>query len=232
MLQVIGDPIFHSKSPIIQTTMLDHLGLDIPYTPHWVKKGELADYFAFAQANGVTGFNATMPHKEDLVPMMDELGEEAIRYGAVNTVCLREGRRIGHNTDGDGCLSSLVRAGMWPARQVVLLGAGGLLRAYTRSAKDALDAAGISVVRRWVALAIPCGYNLFEQIRLQITSFGGVPGEVDYGADVCIHALHPEERAEEFAAHLLDFTAGTVTPQPEGERFQDVPWKEPVLRTD
>ena len=111
----------------------------------------------------------------------------------------------------------------------VLLGAGGLLRAYTRSAKDALDAAGISVVRRWVAFAIPCGYNLFEQIRLQITSFGGVPGEVDYGADVCIHALLPEERAEEFAAHLLDFTAGTVTPQAEGERFQDVPWKEPVL---
>ena len=144
MLQVIGDPIFHSKSPIIQTTMLNHLGLDIPYTPHWVKKGELAGYFAFAQANGVTGFNATMPHKEDLVPMMDELGEEAIRYGAVNTVCLREGRRIGHNTDGDGCLSSLVRAGMWPARQVVLLGAGGAARAV------ALRLAEAGAERIWV----------------------------------------------------------------------------------
>ena len=44
MLQVIGDPIFHSKSPIIQTTMLDYLGLDIPYTPQLVKKGEVAQY--------------------------------------------------------------------------------------------------------------------------------------------------------------------------------------------
>ena len=102
MLQVIGDPIFHSKSPIIQTTMLDYLGLDIPYTPHLVKKGEVAQYLDYALAHGVTGFNATMPHKEDLVPLMDQLGEEVELYGAVNTVCRRDGTWIGHNTDGDG----------------------------------------------------------------------------------------------------------------------------------
>ena len=129
MLQVIGDPIFHSKSPIIQTTMLDYLGLDIPYTPHLVKKGEVAQYLDYALAHGVTGFNATMPHKEDLVPLMDQLGEEVELYGAVNTVCRRDGQWIGHNTDGDGCLESLVHMGMWPARQVVLLGAGGAARA-------------------------------------------------------------------------------------------------------
>ncbi len=129
MLQVIGDPILHSKSPIIQSTMLDHLGLDIPYTPQWVKKGGVEAYLTWAKDHGVTGFNATMPHKEDLVPLMDELGTEAIQYGAVNTVCLRDGAWVGHNTDGDGCLDSLIYAGMWPARQVVLLGAGGAARA-------------------------------------------------------------------------------------------------------
>ena len=129
MLQVIGDPIFHSKSPIIQTTMLDYLGLDIPYTPQLVKKGEVAQYLAQAEVQGITGFNATMPHKEDLVPLMDQLGEEVELYGAVNTVCRRDGQWIGHNTDGDGCLESLVHMGMWPARQVVLLGAGGAARA-------------------------------------------------------------------------------------------------------
>lgn len=144
MLQVIGDPIFHSKSPIIQTTMLDYLGLDIPYTPQLVKKGEVAQYLDYALAHGVTGFNATMPHKEDLVPLMDQLGEEVERYGAVNTVCRRDGTWIGHNTDGDGCLESLVHMGMWPARQVVLLGAGGAARAV------ALRLAQTKAERIWV----------------------------------------------------------------------------------
>lgn len=144
MLQVIGDPIAHSKSPIIQTTMLDYLGLNIPYTPQWVKKGDVSNYLAFARAHAVTGFNATMPHKEDLVPLMDELGAEVEQYGAVNTVCLREGKWVGHNTDGDGCLESLIYAGMWPARQVVLLGAGGAARAV------ALRLAQAGAERIWV----------------------------------------------------------------------------------
>ena len=144
MLQVIGEPIFHSKSPVIQTTMLDYLGLDIPYTPQLVKKGEVAQYLDYALAHGVTGFNATMPHKEDLVPLMDQLGEEVELYGAVNTVCRRDGQWIGHNTDGDGCLESLVHVGMWPARQVVLLGAGGAARAV------ALRLAQTKAERIWV----------------------------------------------------------------------------------
>ena len=129
MLQVIGDPVLHSKSPLIHTAMLSHLGLDIPYTPQVVKKGELGAYLDWAKAHGVTGFNATMPHKEDLVPLMDELGEDAARCGAVNTVCIRDGRLIGHNTDGDGCLAALEGAGLWPASRAVLLGAGGAAKA-------------------------------------------------------------------------------------------------------
>ncbi len=110
----------------------------------------------------------------------------------------------------------------------ILLGAGGLVRAYTQSAKDALDAAGISVVRRWVQVVIPCGYSLFEPMKNQVAAFDGVLGEVEYGADVRIHALLPEERAEEFRAQVVEASAGTVTAEVEGERFQDVPWKAPV----
>ncbi len=157
MLQVIGDPIFHSKSPVIQTTMLDYLGLDIPYTPQLVKKGEVAQYLDSALAHGVTGFNATMPHKEDLVPLMDQLGEEVERYGAVNTVCRRDGQWIGHNTDGDGCLESLVHVGMWPARQVVLLGAGGAARAV------ALRLAQTRAERIWVCTrTLPKAHQLCQ----------------------------------------------------------------------
>ena len=105
----------------------------------------------------------------------------------------------------------------------ILLGAGGLVRAYTQSAKDALDAAGISVVRRWVAMEVPCTYGQFEGMRREVAAFGGVVEGVDYGADVVLSALLPEERAEDFAAHVLDITAGTVEVLEAGEEMKDVP---------
>ena len=112
----------------------------------------------------------------------------------------------------------------------ILLGAGGLVRAYTQSAKDALDAAGISVVRRWVAMEVPCTYAMFERARLEVMAFGGVVENVDYGADVVLSALLPEERAEEFAAHILDVSAGAIEVLEAGEQFKDVPWKVAVDR--
>ena len=110
----------------------------------------------------------------------------------------------------------------------ILLGTGGLVRAYTQSAKDALDAAGISVVRRWVAMEVPCTYAQFEQARRTVESFSGVVEQVDYGADVVLSALLPEERAAEFSAHILDASAGTIEVLEAGERFQDVPLRGPL----
>ena len=108
----------------------------------------------------------------------------------------------------------------------ILLGAGGLVRAYTQSAKDALDAAGISFLRRWVAMEVPCTYNQVERMRQEIAAFDGVVENVDYGADVVLSALLPEEKAEGFAAHVLDVSAGTVEVLEAGEAFKDVPWKQ------
>ena len=131
-LQVIGDPVLHSKSPVIHTAMLAALGLDgIAYTARVVRRGELPDYLGWARENGVIGFNATMPHKEDLVPLMDALDGAARAVGSVNTICLRDGRLYGHSTDGPGFLAALEHelhvsaAGL----TVTLLGAGGAARA-------------------------------------------------------------------------------------------------------
>ena len=110
----------------------------------------------------------------------------------------------------------------------ILLGAGGLVRAYTQSAKDALDAAGISVVRRWVAMEVPCTYAQFEQARREVETFSGVVEQVDYGADVVLSALLPEERSAEFAAHILDASAGTIEVLEAGEQFKDVPFRPPL----
>ena len=129
-LCVIGDPVLHSKSPLIQNTMLAALGLDYIYLCQSVPRGETETWLRCAAFCGYAGFNATMPHKEALVPWMDELDEDARMYGAVNTVCLREGRCYGYNTDGRGFLAALEQAGVATRGQnVLILGAGGAAKA-------------------------------------------------------------------------------------------------------
>ena len=154
-LQIIGDPVLHSKSPVIQRAMLARLGLeDITYTARVVRRGELPDYLGWARENGVTGFNATMPHKEDLVPLMDELDKAAQAIDSVNTVCLRDGKLFGHSTDGPGFLAALEHElHVNPAGRIItLLGAGGAARAVACALAQA-GAAQVYVCNRTVERA-------------------------------------------------------------------------------
>ena len=105
----------------------------------------------------------------------------------------------------------------------VLLGAGPLLRAYQGTAKLALAAAGISVVRRWKELTIPCGYSLLGKITQEIPVWDGVVLDTEYGADVVIKALLPEGKEGDFAKRVLDLTAGTVQTAVTGETLKAVP---------
>ena len=102
----------------------------------------------------------------------------------------------------------------------VLLGTGGLLRAYTQSAKDALDAAGVSVVRRWLEASVPCPYALLERVKQETAAFGGAVSGMDYGAEVTLTVLLPEERAEDYRARIFDLSAGKLAPRITGESFQ------------
>lgn len=105
----------------------------------------------------------------------------------------------------------------------ILLGAGGLVRAYTQSAKDALDAAGTSVVRRWVALTLQIPYRLFELVKLEIEGLDGYTGHIEYASDIALEALLPEDKVDHFTARMTELTAGSVTPAVTGESFQAVP---------
>ena len=125
-LCVIGDPVEHSKSPLIQNAMIAKLGIPYHYTKRLVHQGIPRSGWIPPAGRGFAGFNATMPHKVALVPLMDELGEDARLYGAVNTVCIRGKRCIGHNTDGMGFYQALTDLGVEvPGRRITPAGRGG-----------------------------------------------------------------------------------------------------------
>ncbi len=122
--------MLHSKSPLIHNTMIEVLGLDYDYVCQPVKREELAAWLERVRTEGWTGFNATMPHKQALVPYMDELDEDARLYGAVNTVCYRNGTFYGFNTDGAGFARALTMCNIpIQGTRFTLLGAGGAARA-------------------------------------------------------------------------------------------------------
>lgn len=129
-LYVIGDPVSHSLSPLIHRAMIDQTGAPYRYDIRTVRPEELASFVCRAKGGGCAGFNVTMPHKVAILPLLDGLDGGAAACGAVNTVCIREGRAIGHNTDGDGFLDSLAGHGFDPCGEaVLLLGAGGAAKA-------------------------------------------------------------------------------------------------------
>lgn len=129
-LFVIGDPVAHSLSPLLHQAMLDQTGAAYRYDVRTVRPEELPAFVRWAKDGGCAGFNVTMPHKEAILPLLDEVDTTAASCGAVNTVCIREGRAIGHNTDGTGFLDSLAGQGFYPQdRTVLLLGAGGAAKA-------------------------------------------------------------------------------------------------------
>ncbi|HEY8909711.1 MAG TPA: shikimate dehydrogenase [Desulfosporosinus sp.] len=123
---VIGDPIEHSLSPWMHMAGYKALGVHAEYQRFHVKPSNLAAAVDGLCALGFSGWNVTLPHKESIIPLLDTLTPEARRAGAVNTVKIYEGQRIGHNTDGDGFVRS-VEADLkgFKGKKAVLLGAGG-----------------------------------------------------------------------------------------------------------
>ena len=152
-LCVIGDPIDHSLSPVIQNAMIGAAGLDFVYGACRVAGGDTAQWLTRAKAEGYAGFNATMPHKENLLSLVDELDDEARRLGAVNTVAIRDGKAYGYNTDARGFLQALCQVGMEPeGKTVLVLGAGGAAKAVVHKLMQA-GAKAVIVANRTLARA-------------------------------------------------------------------------------
>jgi shikimate dehydrogenase len=131
--EVIGDPIAHSKSPVIHGFWLAKLGIEGDYRAHQVAAEGLAIYLAARREDPAwRGCNVTMPHKQAVVPLLDRIDPLALRVGAVNTVVRGgDGALTGYNTDVAGFLEPLARRLREPHlfRMARVLGTGGAARA-------------------------------------------------------------------------------------------------------
>ncbi|NTV50809.1 MAG: shikimate dehydrogenase [Geobacteraceae bacterium] len=130
VVAIIGNPIRHTLSPVIQNAAFAASGLDYVYVPFLVSPDNLEQAVVGLKALGVCGFNVTIPHKTAIIPFLDRLDESAESAGAVNTVKLCGASLIGYNTDGDGLVDSLSRdLDFSPgAEQILVIGAGGAAR--------------------------------------------------------------------------------------------------------
>ena len=105
----------------------------------------------------------------------------------------------------------------------ILLGAGGLVRAYTKGAKIAVDAAGKSMKRVWTVLYVPCPYTFYERVKLLVTECEGIIRQTDFGAEVELELLFPEALADAFLEKLTDMTSGTVEGMETGQEYRAFP---------
>jgi shikimate dehydrogenase len=146
---VIGSPVRHSLSPALHNAGFAATGVDWTYTAFEVKPGAAAAALDAMRVLGLGGLSITMPHKEDVAQLVDELDPAATALRSVNTVVpLGDGRLKGYSTDGAGFVASLAASDVEIAgKHVVVLGAGGAARAIIDAMARA-GAASIIVVNR------------------------------------------------------------------------------------
>lgn len=141
LVGLIGYPVGHSVSPQMQQAALDHYKLDIRYELWETAPDRLASFVERLRQPEYLGANVTVPHKGEMLNLVDDIEALALEVGAINTIVNRDGKLLGFNTDAGGFLKALNRDGGFdPAeKRAVILGAGGVARAVT----FALSKAGI-----------------------------------------------------------------------------------------
>jgi shikimate dehydrogenase len=194
---VIGDPIEHSLSPVIQNAAFNALNLDVVYTAFTVKSSNVADALTGMRALGILGLSVTMPHKETVIPYLDWIDETAKCLNAVNTIHCKEGKLFGYSTDGIGALGALRENGADPqGKRVLILGAGGAARVIAYTLIDKVEE--LVVLNRTVSRV----EKLAETLKQR------------FGKEIVVGSLSPEVIEEEISRSdiLLNTTSVGMRP--------------------
>ena len=205
---ILGWPVAHSRSPAMHEAAFTALGMDAVYARFPVPPDQLAEAVRGLAARGVEGANVTVPHKQRVMGLLDEVEASARAIGAVNTLVRDAERWIGANTDAPGFVRSVVEAGFEPAgRTVVVVGAGGAARAVVMGLAEA-GASSVTVAARRLEQAEALIADLrvaAGEAELGAVSLGELPSPLAR-ADLLVQAtsatLYGGEAAETFARSL------------------------------
>ena len=162
---VIGEPVTHSRSPQMHNAAIAKLGLNFAYLPFEVKLPDLATAIQGLKALQVVGVNVTIPHKQNVMPLLDHISTEAHLIGAVNTLVFDQDQIFGHNTDAEGFIramqeeASLCDYLLTGDVRAVVLGAGGAARAVV-TALALNNVTEITIANRTVSKAVTLVENL------------------------------------------------------------------------
>ncbi len=169
-LSVIGDPIAHSLSPVIHTSVLEEMGIDYDYEKIRISKGGLPFFLQSEECLSMHGFNLTMPHKQDVMPYLDYIDPEAEVFDAVNTVKVKNGKLSGYNTDGLGCVRAIEDKGyLCKGKNILIFGAGGVVS--TVALKMVLEgASSVTVLNRTKNSAEALAQNIYARTGKKITT--------------------------------------------------------------
>ena len=105
----------------------------------------------------------------------------------------------------------------------ILLGAGGLVRAYTKAAKIAVNAAGKSIKRIWSVLYVPCPYTYYERVKLEVAAFGGIIRKTEFTSEVELEILVAENQMQPFLDRLTDMSAASIEGMETGKEYRAFP---------
>lgn len=168
---VIGDPVDKSLGAIVHNAVFSHADLNAVYLKMRVIKEELAAFISLARALPFEGFSVTMPHKETILPLLDQLSDDTQAIGACNTIVIEKIGLKGENTDGIGSLNALERVAPVAGKHMLVVGAGGAAKALTFEAMR--RGASVTIINRTAKRAIEIaktfgcrggGWELFPEV--------------------------------------------------------------------
>ncbi|WDE97698.1 shikimate dehydrogenase [Lentisphaera profundi] len=191
-----GMPVWENPTEFMMEAVFKHEKMKYRYISTEVPKDKLKAAFEGVKAMGYKGFNCTLPHKQNIIPLLDGLGESAELMGAVNCVVERDGLYIGENTDGKGYTESLSQVTKIEGKSILILGAGGAARAI--AIECALEnAKKIIIVNR----SKSSGQDLAELVEKNTAASGefiqldgevAVPANVDIVINATNIGLYPD----------------------------------------
>lgn len=204
---IIGHPVAHSLSPVFQAAAFAHCGLDVSYERWDTPADALAGRVVSLSDPKYLGANVTIPHKEAVIPLLDELGGQSARAGAVNTIVNRSGRLFGFNTDGPGFVAALKNEARFdPAgKSVLLLGAGGAARGIAFALLEA-RVASIAIANRSLERAERLAADVGAQEPGKVSATGQPPSLSAY--DIVVNCTSVGMQGGGAAASLPTSLAG------------------------